>query len=559
MGMPLKSAIVSLLCVGLCAAEPRWIKLKSPDFEMYTSASEKAARETLHYFEEVRSFFVQGKVALPGKTLPIRIIAFGSTKEYTPYAPNDFTSAFYHHGITSDDIVLSQIGSDAFPMAVHEYVHLVLKHLGLKLPLWLNEGMAELYSTMKPVGDKVLVGNLLTVRHEALLRDQWVPLAPILEADANSSFYRTKEGAAALYNEGWALAHMMVLTSEYRPGFAKFLDTVSTGMPTAQALKEVYGKTVAQVDHELQVYIHGTHFQGAYFGQSPEKVNDQVDVEPAAPFDVKLALAVTLSRDGRYPDCKAAMEELIKDDPNRPETYVQLANVALLAKDSEEAVRQFAKAFAHGDREAPVLWDYGRLLRGRNQQEAIRVLSALLTQEPARDIPVTSVRLELAAEQLMAQQPQAALDTLTPITWADKDDAPRLFGIVTHAQLDLGRWADARKSALALAKVARRDDDKLMAQQALQIVDAREGRPTAMRGSIAGAFMQVDCSGASQKLVLDTDQGKKVFLIDDPGKILGGSMTLTCGAQNQDRVRVDFDPPNQPGIDGLVRGIRVEP
>jgi hypothetical protein len=46
--------------------------------------------------------------------------------------------------------------------------------------------------------------------------------------------------------------------------------------------------------------------------------------------------------------------------------------------------------------------------------------------------------------------------------------------------------------------------------------------------------------------------------MDDADKILG-AMKLTCGPQNKDRVRVDFIPANQAGVDGLVRGIQLEP
>src|SRR5580704_19245791 len=166
-----------LLAVSfLCAADARWLRLKSAHFEMYSSARERDARETLKYFEQVRSFFQQGMGNIPGKALPVRIIAFNSRKEYEPYSFNSFATAFYNGTPTVDNIVMSEAGVDAFQVAVHEYVHLVTKHMGMKLPPWLDEGMAELYSTLKPMGEKVLVGTLIESRHQALLRERWVPL-----------------------------------------------------------------------------------------------------------------------------------------------------------------------------------------------------------------------------------------------------------------------------------------------------------------------------------------------------------------------------------------------
>lgn len=563
----------------LCAADPRWIRLRSAHFEMYTTASERDARETLKYFEQVRSFFQQGMGSIPGKALPVRIVAFNSKKEYEPYRFNNFATAFYHPTPTADEIVLSETGFDVFPVAVHEYVHLVTKHMGMKLPPWLSEGMAELYSTLKPMGDRVLVGTLIEGRRQALLREKWVPLSIIVNADHSSPYYNEKNQAGSLYNEGWALTHMLVLTNEYRPGFAKFLELVNAGTPTEEALMKVYGKTIAQVDKELQVYLAGTHFQGAYFAQKLEKASDEITVEPAPPFDVKLVLADLLNMPGKEGETRAAMERLIKEDPKRSEPFAALGYLAWKGRDSEEAKKDFGKAFELGGRDPAMLWDYGRMLRGRDQLEAIRVLTELVKQEPAR----IDVRLELAADQLTAKEPGQALETLKPVKKVSPEEAPRLFGIMAHAQLDLKQWDEAKESAERLKRVARSDEDKFQADRILKFLDAvakgaapvselEAGRPmlrraplapsgelSSERKSIAGAFVFLDCSAKSPKVVVQTAEGQKVFLIDDPNKVLGATMELTCGDQNKDRVRVDYIPANQPGVDGLVRGIRVEP
>ena len=44
---------------------------------------------------------------------------------------------------------MKSISSEYFPVAIHEYVHLLVSDAGLKLPIWMNEGMANSYSTMR--------------------------------------------------------------------------------------------------------------------------------------------------------------------------------------------------------------------------------------------------------------------------------------------------------------------------------------------------------------------------------------------------------------------------
>ena len=148
---------------------------------------------------------------------PVRVIVFGSKKEYHQYRPNEFAAAFYTQRAGRDYIVLGSVNGDAFPIAVHEYVHLVVQHIGLNLPPWLNEGMAELYSTLKTVGDKVIVGNVIPGRMLEISQEKWVPLSTILAATSDSPYYNEKNKAGSLYNEGWALTHMLELSPVYPP------------------------------------------------------------------------------------------------------------------------------------------------------------------------------------------------------------------------------------------------------------------------------------------------------------------------------------------------------
>ena len=454
--------------------------------------------------------------------------------------------------------------------------------MGMKLPPWLSEGMAELYSTLKPMGEKVLVGTLIEGRHQALLNEKWVPLKIIVNADFASPYYNERNQAGSLYNEGWALTHMLVLTNAYRPGICgRFLELINAGTPTEEALNKVYGKSIEQVDKELQAYLRGTHFQGAYFAQKVEQISDEVKVEPADPSGVgwKMALLDLLDRPGKESEMRAALEQLTREEPRRPEPFVALGYMAGRAGENEEAVKDFGKAFELGGRDPAMLWDYGRMLRGRDQTEAIHVLGELVALEPAR----LDVRMELAAHQLTAKKAAEALDTLKPVKDVAPEDAARFYAIMAHAQLDTRQFDAAKDSAEKLKKAARSDEDTFQADRILKFLEARAnggapvsslepGRPVLRRKeadsvsevasqekSVAGSFVLFDCSGKSPKVILETESGTKTFLIDDPGKIAGRRMDLSCGPQNKDRIRIDYILGNEAGVDGWVRGMRVEP
>src|ERR1022692_2084772 len=134
---------------------PRWLKIKSPNFELFTTAGERNGREVARHFEQVRAFFLEAMGQGLKSGPPVRIVVFRSDKEFAPYAPNELASAFYLGTDDHDYIIMKGASGENFPVAVHEYTHLLLKHSGMRPPVWFNEGLAEFYSNLKPVAGKV--------------------------------------------------------------------------------------------------------------------------------------------------------------------------------------------------------------------------------------------------------------------------------------------------------------------------------------------------------------------------------------------------------------------
>ncbi len=555
--------------------------MQSANFEMYSSAGEKSTRETLAYFEQVRGIFAQAMVKAVEKPLPVRIVAFGSRKEYERYRFNDFAAAYYQGTAERDYIVLSETGPEMFPTAVHEYFHLFARHAELNLPPWLNEGMADLYSTLKPVGDKILVGALIPGRLRALRQEPWVPLAAILSAGRDSPYYTDKEKAGSLYNEGWALTHMLSLSPEYLPKFSEFLAAIQGGTPSEQALMKVYGKPLPKIEQDLQIYLRGRIFNGALFPVKIEKAAGEMVAEPVSPFDVKLMLVDLADRPGKEEETRKPLEPLSHEAPQQPEPYTRLGYLALRGGRRDEAQKYFEKAFALGGREPRMLWDYGRMAETNNVTESIRVLGELLKQQPGR----VDARLELAAAQLQSRQIHDAIETLAAIGKAPDEQAPRYFTILAAAQWENGNRDEALKAAIALAGVAKTREERAEADRLVKLLGDPNTRPTTTaitatpsaavtetrrsrtpamessreprepldkagteHASIAGSFVQLDCAGMQARLWLETTGGKKIFLVEDPNNIKvaeqsSETVDLACGPQKPIAVRIEYSRP----------------
>jgi tetratricopeptide (TPR) repeat protein len=595
MGMRSWSVLVfgTLACLNSLTAETHWSRMVSSNFDLYTTTGERTARETIRYFEQVHSFFAQAIPHAVENAPRLRIVAFNSSKEYAPYRPNEFTVAYYKSTANHDYIVMGQTGADAFPIAIHEYVHLVVRLSKLNLPPWLNEGVAELYSTLKPMGDKILVGSLIPGRHQALLEEKWVPLATILAAGQDSPYYNEKDKAGSLYNEGWALTHMLALSPEYRAKYPQVMRAISDGAPSAAALEQTYGKPLSKIEHDLIAYLHGVRFQGILIPVKFEKMDDELKAEPAGEFDVAMLLAEIGDQPGKELATRKALESLMAGNPNRPEPYQGLGYLEARQNQMSEAREHFAKAYELGSRDGGLLWDYGRVIESSNPARSIEALTELLKQDPDR----LEVRLELASVQLQSHAAKGTLETLAPVKKVKPEDAPRLLTLLAYANLEAGDRTVARNAASQLKTVSTNAEDRARADGILKFIDdsrpnvstptlARERAdsapllkhqeagqepapepvpPMTRRPSLTGKFVELRC-GDQARIVVDTAEGKKLLLIEDPSKLLvngksGETVDLTCGPQKAAQIRVEWDPPgsNRPGIDGIARAIHFDP
>jgi len=372
-----KLKLAILLALGstlpIFAAE-QWLKIKSSNFELFTTAGEKKGREAILYFEQVRSLF--GKLTKSGAvpTLPVRIIALRSEKEYTPYRINDFPTAYYLGAQERDYIVMKSIDTELYPVAIHEYTHLIVKHAGLPLPAWLNEGLADVYATLKPAGNKVMIGEISPGRYRELQTGKWLDLETLLAVDHKSPHYNEKQKAGMFYAESWALTHMLYLSNEYWKKFSQFLSLIKAYGSQAAVFQKLYGKSLSQVNADLELYMRGTRFNAAFADVTVEKSAESPEIRTATPVESGLALADLLAGTRKRDEAKAAYESLLRANPKDPEMELALAHLAWMNTDHAEMQRHFARAIELGTTNAKVYFDYAMMLQGQGKDPEIAVL-----------------------------------------------------------------------------------------------------------------------------------------------------------------------------------------
>lgn len=451
--------VVAALAQG---ADRKWVKLRSANFELFTSAGERAGRRTIQEFERTRSFFGQTMQRELSNPIPVRIVLFRSKKEYLPYRPGEVAAAYYLSGRDADLIVL--VAGNESSVAIHEYVHLLVRHSGLQLPLWMNEGLADLYSSMRQVGGQFVVGYAHPGRIAILREEKWVPLAQVLAAGQDSQHYTEKERAGKFYAESWALTHMLNFSQEYRPKVTELLQLLDAGTPSVTALEIVYGVTIEELQRKVQSYVRQNRLNGAFFDIKLEKSAERPSVEPAAGLEVDLLLADLLSKTQKSEEARAMYERVSSENPEAPGPHEGLGDLEYQLGDKDQARIHFGRAFELGSNNLRMLKRYARLQREAGDEKIVLTLLRAVKVSP-EDV---ETRLVLASHHLQKDSYWQAVAVLGKIRNANADQARSALRMLAYAHLKLNHRERGRQTARQLLELARTPEEADYAHRLLE-------------------------------------------------------------------------------------------
>src|SRR5262249_49183910 len=124
---------------------------------------------------------------------------------------NGVTVGFHVTGPDAEYIAFyAPDGEPPLRFAAHEYTHAVVSRSLGDLPVWVNEGLAEYYSTFQPRRRGADIGVPIP-EHVAWLRTQMQPLDELLLTSRESPDYTGGARRGTIYAESWALVHALTL------------------------------------------------------------------------------------------------------------------------------------------------------------------------------------------------------------------------------------------------------------------------------------------------------------------------------------------------------------
>jgi tetratricopeptide (TPR) repeat protein len=364
--------LLLLSCVPAPAAAQQWLRVSSDHFIVITDAGDKQGHEVAARFEQMRAVF--GQLLMRGRLRmaePIEIIALRSDKDYAQVAPlvnGDPTQspAFFLSGEDRVFIVLNLFAPDSWRAIEHPFAHYFLNYNYPPTQPWFDEGFAEYFSSLYLTkaaelgGDPELnpgfVTDLLGNQNqnasprsftEILNNPVWLTWPDLFEM--KNRVVNGQEGThhTLFYAQSWIFVHYL-LRQNRLPDVGKYFDLVENQkVPTAQAIEQAFGMTVAQLDKAVKDYFKSlTQLQDALAqSQQASHAFDSSLSQLALPFSVDEV--ATSAKQVSSAEGQALLNEMAVRIPERRAKAIEKLEALVADEKTESAVAHRALAWAY--------------------------------------------------------------------------------------------------------------------------------------------------------------------------------------------------------------------
>lgn len=360
--------VITLLLAVLCAfpgsiqakpysqARETWRSVRTNNLFVIGNADPEKLRQVAAWLEFFHSAF--GRLVSRNvleSSVPTTVILFRDDASFLPFKPlyqgrpANITGYFQ----AGDDVNYIAISMDPrlrdpFRTAFHEYVHLHVKDNVPSAPLWLDEGLAEVYGSLQFSSGEALIGTPIGGYLRLLREQELLPLKTLFSIGTGSDHYNEDDKAGIFYGQSWALVHYLMLGDRGRQDqFKKFLQHVSRGDDTAKAIEDSFGMALPALEQEFRAYVRRGDF-------SPQRVTG-LDPQTYAAYtamqrtslsegEANYYLGDLLSHIGRSNDAERYFKQAIALEPGFLPAHASLGLMYATQRRYAEAKKHLEKA-----------------------------------------------------------------------------------------------------------------------------------------------------------------------------------------------------------------------
>ncbi|HKE57754.1 MAG TPA: DUF1570 domain-containing protein, partial [Pyrinomonadaceae bacterium] len=241
-------ALAALLSLSfIVPAQPavtgNWTSVRTRNLFIISDASASELRQVASWLELFHAA-VSGLTARPAfnSSTPTVGIVFRSRQEFDQFKPlyqgkPAELAGYFQPGDDVNYIAIPLEPGEPLYSVFHEYVHLFVKDNLPNAPLWLNEGLAEFYSTAAIGSGEATIGAPIASYVRLLRSSDLLPLKTLFSVNSDSAHYHDRDKRGIFYAESWALVHYLMLANhgERQPQVARYLSLTAAGVSVEAA------------------------------------------------------------------------------------------------------------------------------------------------------------------------------------------------------------------------------------------------------------------------------------------------------------------------------------
>lgn len=348
-----------LSTAGPSAAKDTWNRVESKNFLLVGNASTSELKDVAAKMEQFRlsltTIFPSLRVETP---VPTRIYVFNTDDDFKPFKPmykgktNDNVGAFFVPTANQNYIALSSDDRLVDPLrpVFHEYEHFIINLNLNNIPLWLNEGLAEFYSTFlsKDDGKKAAIGTPIA-RHVFTLREaQMLPLAKLFGVNHQSPDYNESRKAGIFYAQSWALVHYLIFLDAQKGTnqFGQFIDALGSELTVEEAFQKAFKRDYRVVEEELRSYVRKFTFPVLNISTTEKMIIDKnaMTVSKATEAETEFYQGDLDLQLGRIDDADKHLTKSLTLDPKLAVAHLSMGMLRWRQKRTDDAKLEYQAA-----------------------------------------------------------------------------------------------------------------------------------------------------------------------------------------------------------------------
>ncbi|MGA9771845.1 MAG: tetratricopeptide repeat protein [Blastocatellia bacterium] len=388
--LPIIFGALITLTASPVLAKDKWISLSTKNLYVISNADEGDTREMALKIEQFHYVFTRLFGIRTEGFLPVTVILFKNDGAFKPYKPlyngkPANVSGYFQPGQDENIIALTINSNVEHPMSIifHEYTHMLNSYTPREWPLWLKEGLAELYSTFDVTKKEVTLGKPISHHVYRLRETKFLPLQDLFNVQHSSAAYNERDKQSIFYAESWALTHYIMFGENRarQPQLVEFAKLIGENVSVERAFAQAFKTDTATIEKELRRYIGKDSYPGMIYTLSNTEGDKEATVKPLSEAEVQFHLGNLLMRTNRLDEAETYFRQAIALDANLARPFEGLGFIEMRRDHYDKAVEHFKQAATRDSKNHLAHYYYAEALQHESNGQINAELAAKIIDE----------------------------------------------------------------------------------------------------------------------------------------------------------------------------------